>query len=475
KPSPAETPDSKFKEKPDGEPGAKQKEKPAAKPEDPPETKSPDKPADSPVSKPIGTGERKVVGKYASPATAEPNIVLQRQNPKGNWQRLIHNNPVFSEDLLVCLPGYRSKITSDSGPDLILWGNVPDGTAPLFVLESAVVLHASPDVDLDVTLDHGRIALVNSKPEGRAKVRLRFHQENWELALEPGSEAALELWGTYTPEVDFNREPTKDDIPLAGLGLFVLKGQLDLKVRYDHHIMREPKDPVQKEPALFVWDNLRGPARGPQPLEKLPTWAKKAARKDQRMTQALENLSQRFNRQATPDVILPEMIKERDKATQVLGVYCLGATDDLPNLLEAMTDDKQPEVRLTAIEVLRHWIGQHAERDLMLYRELEKKYKSATAEVIMHLLHSFSEERRSRPATYEQLIEWLRSDKLPIRELAIWHLSRLPATAEIAKKIPYDPAGSGDQREQAYERWKSFVPEGKMPMKNPPAPGGKRP
>lgn len=472
-----EDPEAKLAKKPVEKQDAKPAEKPDATPGDKPADKPEDKPADKPVPTAIGAGQRKVVGKYVSTATAEANIVLQRQNPKANWQRLIHNNPVYSEDLLVCLPGYRSKIIADSGTVLTLWGNVPDGSGPMFVLECAVKLHASSDAELDVTLDHGRMAITNSKPQGSAKVRVRFYQDSWELVLEPGAEAALELWGTYPPGVDFTKEPTKEDVPQAGLFLFVLKGQLDLKVGDNHHAMREQKDPALKEPVLFFWDNLLGPARGPQPIEKLPSWAGKGARRDPRMTQALEKLSERLRALATPDVVLPEMIKERDPASQVLAVYCLGATDDLPNLLEAMTDDRQPEVRLTCIEVLRHWIGQHPQRDMMLYQELEKKYKSATAEIIMHLLHSYSEERRNKPATYEQLIEWLRSDKLPIRELAFWHLSRLPATAEIAKKIPYDPAGSGDQREQAYDRWKVFVPDGKMPNKNPmpPAPGGKRP
>src|SRR5207302_1961821 len=69
-------------------------------------------------------------------------------------------------------------------------GKEPDRDPP--VLESAVALRSTPGVDLDLDLDRGRIVLLNDKPQGEARVRIRLGDETWDLTLEgPGSEVAL--------------------------------------------------------------------------------------------------------------------------------------------------------------------------------------------------------------------------------------------------------------------------------------------
>jgi hypothetical protein len=237
--------------------------------------------------------------------------------------------------------------------------------------------------------------------------------------------------------------------------------------------MREPRGP-----ALFFWSNVAGPAPGPQPMERLPAWASKAVRGSQpKMIQALDNLSLRLRGKSPVDLTLAEMVKDADSANQRLGVYCLGAIADLPNLLGELANEHSPESRRAAIDILRHYIGQQAANGGKLYRALEKKYYAAPAEVIMHLLHGFSQEMRSKPELFDYLIDNLRSDNLPIRQLAFMHLALMPETREFGKQIPFDPAGGVDQRDAAHIRWKEAIPDGKVPSKDgpPPAAGTKKP
>jgi hypothetical protein len=91
-----------------------------------------------------------------------------------------------------------------------------------------------------------------------------------------------------------------------------------------------------------------------------------------------------------------------------------------------------------------------------------RQYSAGQAEIVLQLLHSFSDIDRDRRETYESLIAYLEHDKLPIRELAKWHLYRMVAAA---KDIPYDPAGSEAQRERAVERWRKLLRDGKLPPK----------
>jgi hypothetical protein len=428
------------------------------------DTKPTPQPVEETKPTPVANRPRKAVGKYSSPAEAEPDVLLQRVDDKAPWKRLRHNDPVSTEDYLVVLPGYRSRVQLDRGVDLTMWGGLPNPTSPIpLILDSAAVLHDASDVDLDLTLDHGRVTVANSRP-GSKRVRVHFHDESCELTLDGTSEAAMELWGK--PELGFTRE-TKRDGPEAYMGLFVLKGQIQFKIRYDTYSMREPKGP-----ALFVWSNVQGNSPGPQLLNSLPPWAAKPGPANQptAMVQALRNLSKQLKGQVTVDVALAEMVNESPGPGQLLGIYSLAAIQDLGGLLEALADEHHATARAAAIVTLRYYLGQQAGNDLKLYQALEKRYRSSTAETIMVLIHGYPQESWTKPETYEQLIEYLLSDKLPIRELANWNLSLQPATREIAQKIPYDPAGGQDQRVAAHDEWKKYIPDGKLPTKGPPTP-----
>ena len=106
----------------------------------------------------------------------------------------------------------------------------------------------------------------------------------------------------------------------------------------------------------------------------------------------------------------------------------------------------------------------------MLYQGMidAKTFTPAEAETAVQLLHDFGDDDLARPATYQMLIHHLDSDKLFIRGLAYWHLSRL---VPEGKKFGYDPFGPQEQREAAVKKWKELIPEGKLPP--PPKEEGK--
>ena len=267
----------------------------------------------------------------------------------------------------------------------------------------------------------------------------------------------MELLGL--PDVGFNKDPSKSEGPIMGLGLFALQGQATLKIRYDTYRLSEPRGPAQ-----VIWNNLVG-VRAPQLLEReqLPPWALRLpprGKEGQAMRSAEEGLANRMNGKTPVELVLQETQKEPEAASRILGVYGFGATDDLPHLLDALANEKHAEVRLSAIAALRHWIGRRAENDQKLYQVLQKKYKSSLAEIIMELLHPFTDKQKQEPETYETLIAYLNHDKLPVRELAYSHLIAL---VPKGMEIPYDPTGGTDQRDYSYQEWKKLIPTGKLP------------
>src|SRR5262249_8074661 len=213
-------------------------------------------------------------------------------------------------------------------------------------------------------------------------------------------------------------------------------------------------------------------ASGPARRDKPPAWADPAAPKDDEAkaaSQAADRLTQALADKPVADAVaaLQAEAERNAKAGQLgllrsLAVYSWGALDDLPHLLAVLAAAKHPDMRDTAVEALRHWIGRKPGQDAELYNFLTKqqKFSPLHAEIILQLLHSPFDE--GLPETYEALIAYLRHAQLPVRELARWHLYRL---APAGRDIAYDAAASAEGRDQAYKKGKDLIPDGKLPPK----------
>ena len=204
----------------------------------------------------------RTLGRYVSAEMEPPNVLLQRQRDPEPWGRLRPGDLVQTGFYLVSLPGCRSKVLLENGVRLMLWGNVPEFSNFPPVLESTLMLH-DPDkgVDLDFTLDRGRVSLASYKEKGPAQVRVRFLKEIWDLSLpNPQTEVVLELWSLYDPP-PMAQSPGKG--PLSCLGLFN-KGSTHVKIgdrQYD-----------LPDRSQFTWTSNGQAPIGPERLKELPSW-----------------------------------------------------------------------------------------------------------------------------------------------------------------------------------------------------------
>jgi hypothetical protein len=412
--------------------------------------------------------ERRVeVGQCLSPA----GTLFRRQGPQKAWQAVRPQQTVHSRDLLLALPGAVAAVESGNGAvRAYLWGNTPELSRSA-VLESAVVLHATPGVDLDFTLHRGRVALLSTKDKEPARVRVRVRDTVWELTLpDKGDEVALELWGRWPRGIPFSADPKSADRPTADLVFLTLSGSADVKAGPSRYTMHAPP-----RDGYFHWDSVDGQDPGPQGLEKPPAWATPGAARTteaRRVRQILDRLGEQV-RDKPLTIALTSLLDGTDDAadkaqatvTRQFVVFSWGACDDLGRLVGALGDPKHPEVRETAVDALRHWIGRAPGQDLDLDNFLvkEEKYPPTQAEIVLQMLHSPFD--ADRPETYQTLIEYLRSDKVAIRQLAKWHLERL---APAGRPIAFNPAGSEEERTKGYQKWKELIPDGQLPPKRKP-------
>jgi hypothetical protein len=385
--------------------------------------------------------------------------ILCRESPDQPWRVLKPGDNVPSGAMVVAVPG--GSLDSRGGAVHLSLLSDLARLSPFPVLESAVVLHDTPGKDLDFTLDRGRVDLTNHRKEGAAKVQIHFHKQVWDVTLaEPGTRVALELYGRWPRGVPFNKDPRSQDEPTAELVFLVLQGRANLQTGVADFAMHAPPGP-----AYYHWDSVGGGDPAPQPLSKLPDWASPRTAmqpKIQDVLTVLKEIQKKLGEATSLEgALLNEALESDNPNARRMAVYGMGAIDDLAGLTDALSNPRHEDVRQDAIVTLRHWIGRKPGQDLKLYEFLikEKKYTPNQAEIILQLLHSFSDADRSQPATYETLIEYLLHDKLAIRQLAKWHLARLAPSG----KLEFDPAASPEELQKVYAQWKEFIPTGKLP------------
>jgi hypothetical protein len=418
---------------------------------------------------------RVAAGRYVVPAKAGPSILVNREANQLGWKRLASGGQVLTTDDLVSLPGYQSEL--DLGPDgsahLLMHGNVPDYSAHPkmdLLMESAVQLH-EPEAgfDLDLTLDRGRIYLSNHKPAGAVKVRLRFAGEIWDLTLlEPATEIGVDLSNVYTRNIDYH-----DEAPLQEVICYLITGRAGIKIDY-----REFGN--LPAPAFIQWDN-KGPAPVPQPVlpSVLPAFTtvwnktppagatKPEAERIQLMRDALLSLSGLMSEKKAVDSALLEARQKDDAPTlRVLAIYSYGAVDAVDKLLDVLcNDDAETHAadRNAAILTLRRWLARDPENSTRLFDAkkdtgLLMKYDKRTsdAQATLDFLHDFNEKDAANPATFDLLVQRLRSDQLAVRELAYWQLRHLSLGAR-SPLPPYNAGWDADQRNAAADAWKALI------------------
>jgi hypothetical protein len=372
---------------------------------------------------------------------------------------------VMRRDLLRVLPGMKATVEPrPHSVTLELQGGLP-GAADFPVWESEVVLHDSRAFDVDFTLRRGRVVLTNRKEKGPARIWVRLSGDAWQLDLpKPGDSLALALYGRWPTGVSFSKNASEDE-PTRIVGLWVLKGSVDVKTgRQDYSLSAPPG------PAYLQWDSVAGSPDGPRKRERLPEWTKPAPERTpaaRAFAAAVKNYEERLKSDTPVDALLPMLAQageirmaERARAVREFALMSLTALDVLVPVAEALADPHSAEGRAVAVLALRQWIGSAPGKDQRLYRLLIDRlgYRPAQAETILQLLHS--PYAANDPETYEILIAYLKHDSLAVRELAAWHLTRL---VRAGPNIRYDPAGSEVERERGYKAWKRLIPDGQLP------------
>lgn len=415
-------------------------------------------------SRPESWEPRVVVAKYLSPVG---NLLVNEQLSQP-WRALGSRADIHSRDLLLAPPGIQAKLeTAPRAVELTLWGNLPK-LSDFNGLQSAVILHDSRSFDLDFTLRRGRVLVANRKESGPARVWLRIDGAAFQLTLgEPGDTVCLGLYSYWPRGVRFTLAPKPEEVPVRTLNFLAVKGQVDVRARGGQYALSAPPGL-----ASFHWDSVNGSDGAPRQCRQLDSWADPNREPSPNAKPFLEAIAKYMAtvKDTEPRTALFDLLDtiakggDRDEARAMaeFAVFGLAAINDIERVMQVLDNSRHAAARKAAVIAMRHWIGDEAGRDQLLYQYLIDRlsYPKFQAETVLQLLHSAlaSEE----PETYELLIAYLRHEKLAIRELAWWHLSRLVPEDIL---VPYDPASSPTERAKAATSWKELIPSGSLPAR----------
>jgi hypothetical protein len=418
------------------------------------------------------------IGNFEPPPQPATTVLFQFDPEKLDWQR-VERDPrkkamrVSTGQPLMSLPGFHSVIQTDSGVRLVLAGALPEQLGGLPLFESRVQLHQHDKLDLDLTLERGRIALTNTK-EKPLRVRVRFANptdpklaEMWDITLQgKDSEALIDLFGMFPFDEPFYEKPDHTDRigPIAQFGLTMLNGEASVRVNDTTHSLGGPPGP-----ARLVWNSEKGLA-GPIEVKKLEGWARlnpvppkvgpkgsDGGRAD--LIRALPLISQQLLGRPVLQG-LNKLLESAEPPERKLALRSMAAVDLISPLVDAL-DDKRADVRRGAVEALEHFVASARDNDYKVFAQLKERYSEVEAPKIVSMLHGPPGRMRERPETYDILLDHILRSKLALRELATWHLTLL--WPEAAAKIAVDPAASAEARKRSYDAWRKLIPRGKVP------------
>jgi uncharacterized protein (TIGR03000 family) len=390
--------------------------------------------------------------------TSEDATLWRRASPGQPWHVVKQKEELTTGDQFVS--GTGAVLVGQNGAVRLEVVGDLNRDSPFPILETGFSLNQPAEgVDLDVSLERGRIELTNLKKEGPATVRVRVRGHPNEAVLKtPGTRVAIELYGRWLRDQPFVKDPKPDDPgPSLAVVVLVLQGEVYAKgIRRDFTLSAPPG------PALLLGDVTRGAAE-PQHLEKLPDWV---TEKDNEKARAIRAMLARFRtlsiEKGVPAAV-EAFLTSPNVPEQRFGIVLAGAFDELPRVAGLMAVTKDREIWEQAVVVIRHWIGRGPGQDQKLYKALiERKFDPHEAEIVMHLLHGIPEDDLALPETYQVLLKYMASDRLFLRGLAHWHLCCL---ASQGREFGFNPNGPPEERAKALEKWRQLIPPGQLPPK----------
>lgn len=192
----------------------------------------------------------------------------------------------------------------------------------------------------------------------------------------------------------------------------------------------------------------------PMSVPSVPDWCETVKRKliPLRRYQAV------FEKSFEADRPIGETLKALVQSTKnakiaELGTRALSATDNYSALVEVLAECPYEEARFAARDGLRQWLPMNPDHGKWLKEELELHYPAPDVDAVYRMLWGFSrEDVKDSKATSWQFTNWMRSQRIEIRELSDYWVERL-----TGRKNDFRASAVPNQRESHVRKLEEMI------------------
>jgi hypothetical protein len=337
---------------------------------------------------------------------------------------------------------------------------IGDGLCRMWIIggSSARLLAPAGTSRFGVEVREGKIVLRSGAPQsGPYKplvVTLVVRGEQWQLEfLRPDTQCGIEI----TPL--FPRRPGQEakDVSYRG-GLYVLSGD----VRFTEAVGRQRTLVAGRWISLAPGDlavatDLSGASfRGKGPV---PAWLTPETRRiPPSMTRIAHDFGEAFLADQPVSLSIGTVAKnDKNPKISELAAKTLALTRQYPTLVEVLAQVQHDEAVDAAAKGLRAWLPLSPNNVTLLQKELSTAYVPAVEDIVLRLLWGYNDEDARSLETSKQLVEWLDSDKLAIRVLAIDQISDLTG----GQTLRYRGGMKSAERKACKTKWERYVDQNK--------------
>ena len=367
-------------------------------------------------------------------------VLARLDNMQHHWLMVPHRSAMKPGEILANLDPFEAILDFDNG-----------GIRATLVGNTTVYLmDAAKSGIAGVGVRKGRIVFQNGRLEkDRAEtIGVSIGKDLWKLELmESDTICGLEV----TPRESIQFQKLHDEHWYQAT-LYVISGKVkwtnpagDSHEILDHqalNILPEKEVQIRSNPISFT---------------TVPDWCDSAKRKALpiRRYQSQVQFEKMFELNQPIEIAMLSLVKN-SKSPKIaeLAAQGLSTIENSAALVETLAMCPHEEARFVARDGLRQWLPMHPEHGAQLMKELELVYPPAEAEAIYQMLWGFSRDdvTNSRSTSW-QFVNWMRSPKPEIRELADFWVERL-----LGRKTEYRAlGGTSAQRETQLHRLEELI------------------
>ena len=379
------------------------------------------------------------------PYVSVEGVLLRFDSQEQHWFKVPHQSSVSSDELIANIEPFESRLDFESERiQLTMIGET--------VL---TILAPRPAETGGIRVQRGRILIQGSQqdPNQTGIIAIGIGDDLWKLELQtPETVCALEVISRESThfQESFHENWYQATLGvLAGSARWIRSSGESQEIGERLMLAIAPENPSPEIPRP---EHQMPSRRDAVSFVSAPDWTDVTRRKTAavRRYPAQAPFEKMFDLNQPAEILMRNLVKNNkfSKITE-LATQSLAAMDDCHGLVEVLAESPHEEARFAAREGLRRWLPLQPHRAMVLKEVLQSRYADAEADSVYRMLWGFSREDVTNSKTNSWLfINWMRSPRSEIRELADYWVERL-----LEKKTEYRAlGGTAAQREQQVRR-----------------------